>query len=267
MLRFVLSACLAALPSALTAQSIDDVVAARLLTGWRMDDGRHMAAIELQLAAGWKTYWRVPGDAGIPPRFDWSGSVNVASVAVHWPVPEVFDQNGYRSVGYGGAVVVPLEITPAGRGPDMVLGGDVEIGVCREVCVPVTLAFGSELPASAPSGAEAIRAALADRPMTAAEAGVGAVTCRFDPIDDGMKVSLSVEMAPLAPLEASVVELADPSIWISEPATTREGSRLLAVADLVPPEAAPFPVARRDLRITILGGGRAVDIHGCRAPG
>ena len=75
--RLALLASLAALgPGHATTQ--DDVLQATLLPGWQTASGSHMAAVDLTLAPGWKTYWRSPGDAGIPPRFDWSGSKNVA---------------------------------------------------------------------------------------------------------------------------------------------------------------------------------------------
>jgi DsbC/DsbD-like thiol-disulfide interchange protein len=80
-----------------------------------MENGGHMAAVELQLAPGWKTYWRSPGDAGIPPSFDWSGSENVKSVRLHWPAPEVFEANGMQTIGYHERLVLPVEITPRTR--------------------------------------------------------------------------------------------------------------------------------------------------------
>ena len=67
------------------------------LDGWRQPDGSRLAAVEIRLAPGWHTYWRVPGDAGIPPSFDWSGSSNLASVAYEWPRPEIFDSFGMRT--------------------------------------------------------------------------------------------------------------------------------------------------------------------------
>lgn len=266
--RYMLCAVLAVLPFAAPAQEIGDVVQAGLMPGWRMQSGRHMAALQLRLAPGWKTYWRAPGDAGIPPRFDWSGSGNVAAVAVHWPVPHVFDQNGLRSIGYSGEVVMPVEITPERAGEAIALVGRIEIGVCEDICVPVSLVLGAELPPEgAAEGSGAIRAALADRPMTAAEAGVGRVTCRTEPIPDGMRLTVTMELAPVAAEEAAVVEFADPGVWVSEALTAREGGRLTAVADLVPAGAAPFALARGDLRFTVLGGGRAVDIRGCAGAG
>lgn len=248
------------------AMDLDNVVSATLLSGWRMENGRHMAALEVQLAPGWKTYWRTPGDAGIPPQFDWSGSENVASVAVHWPAPEMFDQNGFTSVGYDVELVMPLEITPSGPG-EIRLGGGVQIGVCQDICIPVWLDLTAELPSEGAVGAETIQAALARRPMTAREAGVGAVTCDVVPTSDGMRVTMRMELPQIANNEDSVFEFADPEVWISEAQTVREGHELVAVAELVPAEAAPFSLARKDLRFTVLGGGQAVEVSGCTAPG
>ena len=69
-----------------------DGAAIRLLPGKAPAAGP--AGIEIKLAEGWKTYWRSPGDAGIPPTFDWSKSQNLGSIAVLWPAPSRFDDEG-----------------------------------------------------------------------------------------------------------------------------------------------------------------------------
>lgn len=255
----------AALAAPSFAQGIADVVDARILPGWRMEDGRHMAAVSLALDPGWKTYWRAPGDAGIPPRIVWSDAGNVQAVRAHWPVPIVFWQNGMRSVGYEREVVVPLEILTKRAGEDIVLDARLEIGVCEDICIPVTLDLSGVLPASGGAPNPEIRAALADRPMTEAEAGVRGVVCRTEPISDGLRVTVSIDMPPHFPNEETVVELADRSVWVSEPETRRDGTRLVTVAEMVPPEAQPFAMARSDVRVTVIGAGQAVDIQGCTA--
>jgi DsbC/DsbD-like thiol-disulfide interchange protein len=62
------------------AESPADMVQIRILPGWSRDDGSHMAALHLILAPGWKTYWRAPGDAGIPPMMDLEGSDNLSDI-------------------------------------------------------------------------------------------------------------------------------------------------------------------------------------------
>ena len=79
--------------AAAQAESFDmaDIVQAEVLPGWRTPSGTWMAALHLTLSPGWKTYWRVPGEAGIPPLFDIAASTNIAALAVHWPTPHVFE--------------------------------------------------------------------------------------------------------------------------------------------------------------------------------
>ena len=105
---------LALRPALAAATPPEDLVRAEILPGWQDGEGRHVAGLRLTMAPGWKTYWRAPGDAGIPPEFDWTGSHGVAGVEVRWPVPQVFDQSGMQSIGYHDEVVLPLEIRTTG---------------------------------------------------------------------------------------------------------------------------------------------------------
>src|ERR1700724_4458772 len=91
---------------------------ARLIAGSVMKaaDATYLhAGVEIRLDAGWKTYWREPGDSGVPPTFDFAGSDNVKSVTVLWPAPERFpDGAGGNSVGYIRRGRVPLRMAPQG---------------------------------------------------------------------------------------------------------------------------------------------------------
>src|SRR3978361_503586 len=60
--------------------------AVRLLAGAR-SSAVLLGGISFQLQPGWKTYWRTPGDSGVPPRFDFSKSENIEAVTVLWPAP------------------------------------------------------------------------------------------------------------------------------------------------------------------------------------
>jgi DsbC/DsbD-like thiol-disulfide interchange protein len=251
---------------AATASSASDLpselASAEILGGWREASGRHVAALRITLAPGWKTYWRAPGDAGLPPRFDWSSSRNVASVTPLWPVPHVFWQNGMRSVGYAEEVVLPLVVAPAAEGEPVRLSGRIDIGVCEDVCVPMSFDLTGDL--TAPGAPDAAIARAMDlRPLAAEAAGVTSVICRVEPIADGIRVSAAISMPRLGAEEAAILEFPDPSVWISEAATLREGGVLVATAEMVPPGGRPFALDRSDVRITVLAGDRGVDILGC----
>lgn len=263
-MRTLIAALFLALSAAAAAaQSVADVVRLELLTGWRQADGTHMAGLRIALAPGWKTYWRAPGEAGIPPSFDWSGSANLAGAQAHFPAPEIFTLNGIRSIGYRDGVVLPLALRPREAGEAIALSGTVELGVCESVCIPFEARIEASLPAGTGTGAAEIRAALAEAPLSAAEAGVRGVSCRVEPIRDGLRLTATVEMPALGRDEAAVIEAGDPSIWVSEVETRRQGGALRAAADLVPPQGTPFALDRSSLRITVLGGGRAAELRGC----
>ena len=86
-------------------------VTGRLIPGTKQEDGSRLAGLRLSMEPGWKTYWRSPGEAGIPPRFDWSASANVDSVEVLWPRPQVFTSFGLRTIGYSnqGCIAAPRD--------------------------------------------------------------------------------------------------------------------------------------------------------------
>lgn len=256
----------AAVPLVAGAQgfSVDDVVQAELLKGWRTASGSQMAALHIHLAPHWKTYWRAPGDAGIPPSFDWSGSQNLASVVFHWPRPQVFELNGTRSVGYVDDLVLPVEFVPKDATDPVGVKARVEIGVCNDICVPVEFELNAAL--AGPGGPEpAIKAALAENPLPAKAAGLSEFSCAVSPIKDGLRLTARIGLPAQGGEEMALFETSDPAIWVGATSTKREGGELVAGADLVPSEAAPFVLDRSKLRITVLGAERAVELDGCPA--
>lgn len=266
--RLALAAlALALLPVPASAEAVtqDQVLQAHLLPGWRTEGGAQMAGLRLDLAPGWKTYWRSPGDAGIPPEFDWSASRNVASVRVHWPAPTVFHTNGMQTIGYLDEVVLPVEVVPRDPARPILLVARVDLGLCNDICMPASLHLQTE--ATAPGTPDpAIRAALAARPETPGEAGVSGVGCTVEPIADGLRLTAVIQLPALGGTETVAVETADPTVWVSESVSERSGGQLLAVADLVPASRGPFALDRSALRLTVIGNRGAVEISGCPAP-
>lgn len=254
----------AALPA--RAQSVSDIVSAELLPGWTTPSGTHMAAIRLTLSQGWKTYWRSPGDAGIPPTFDWAGSENIRALRLHWPTPQVFHFNGMQTIGYARELVLPVEVWPERAGQPIRLETELDLGVCRDICVPATLSLSSDLRMADKPDNPAIRAALKARPATGREAGVRSHRCTVTAATGGLRMRAEIDMAALGPDEVVVIETADPAIWVAEATTRREGNRLFAETDLVAPDRKPFALDRSGLTISVLAKGRAVELSGCPAP-
>ena len=269
MIRTLLLACALALilpvtmPAPAAAQDGTAVVQAELRPGWRRADGTHIAALHLRLAPGWKTYWRAPGDAGIPPTFGWRGSRNLAGVSIIWPRPEVFDQAGMRSIGYTEELVLPLAVRPSGTG-DVVLEGDMQLGICHDICMPHSLSFSGRLDAATTVRDPLIAAALSDRPFTAGEIGGATVRCEITPGDGGtIALTVRIAMASAGGNEEVVVETGNPFLWVADPETQREGGTLVASTRIVHMEKRPFALNRGALTFTVLGDRHAVELEGC----
>jgi len=252
-----------ALAAPVAAQNFDDIVAVQVLPGWTTRDGAQIAGLEFTLAPGWHTYWRSPGEMGIPPMFGFSGSSNLADVAITWPRPDVYIQDGYRSIVYHDRVVLPMELRPQNTNAGIELQGQAEIGVCADICVPVTIAFRADLPAGASNRNPAIVAALLDRPQKAARAEVGAVACDIAPVEGGISITAAIDMPSVGSREFAVFEHPDPTVWVDNGVTARKGGRLTAQATFYPAPGQALLVDRSALTITVLAENAAVEILGC----
>ena len=255
MFKYVLAA-LMCLGTPALSQIPNDLARAEMAPGWR-DGTTHVAGLTIRMAPGWKTYWRAPGEAGIPPGFNWSGSSNVAGVDVRFPVPEVYEAHGMRSIGYSDQVTLPLVIRARDPSKPITLRGEIRIGVCEEICVPVSLEVETQLPASGARDGRLV-ALLNDQPDKG-----GALTCQITPIADGLRLSAAVSLPDMPGEEIAVIETGDPEVWVSSPKLTRKNDQLHADVELVAPTAKPFALARADVRMTVIAGGRAVEMLGC----
>jgi suppressor for copper-sensitivity B len=104
--------------------------------------------LHIQLKPTWKIYWRSPGDAGLPPQLDWSGSSNLASAEMRWPVPHRFTLFGLDTFGYEGEVVLPLMLRLNKPGEAADLKAKIRYLVCDpQICVPAEAALALTLPA------------------------------------------------------------------------------------------------------------------------
>jgi DsbC/DsbD-like thiol-disulfide interchange protein len=172
-LALIAGAILVTMPSSMAVDASawdgDARSGVRLIAGKAPADGSGAlrAGVELKLSPGWKTYWRYPGDSGVPPRFDFSRSTNVQSVTVGWPAPHRFSDAAGSSIGYRGGVIFPLRIVPQNASQPVTLRLDLQYAVCEKVCIPVDAKVALAPGSSASSQDAALAAAEAMVPAAA----------------------------------------------------------------------------------------------------
>jgi DsbC/DsbD-like thiol-disulfide interchange protein len=144
--------------------------AVRLIAGSPRPGGTVLrAGLEIKLQPGWKTYWRYPGDSGVPPRLHFETSENVRSVVVLWPAPQRFsDGAGGASIGYDRDVILPLHVLPRDPARPVALRLKLDYAICEKLCVPVDASAVLMLPAGKTSQDAALAAAEARVPRPVA---------------------------------------------------------------------------------------------------
>ncbi|MTH76573.1 protein-disulfide reductase DsbD domain-containing protein [Paracoccus aestuariivivens] len=230
------------------------LVSAELLPGWVTPEGRRMTAFALRLEPGWKTYWRSPGDAGVPPHFDWQGSQNIGAVKLLWPRPEAIESGGERTLGYHDTLILPIEIAPRTADAPTDLKAVVDFGLCDDICVPVQVSLTAPPPQDLPD--PRIEAALAQLPDLSADKP----DCRVEEIKDGMRVTAEFDNRD-APEVA--MELDDDQVWVSQPELAHHGETLRATAEFIDETGKPFALDAARVRLTLIGPDKAIEFEGC----
>jgi len=151
-------------------------------------DGTTLVGLQIDMPDNFKTYWRSPGESGIPTELNIDGSSGVSGAEIQWPYPTTEISNGFLDYVYRGPTLLPVSLRVAGGSATLV--ASVLMGVCSEVCVPVRAKFTLPLAFAAPDAAQNIRLAqalaLVPLPWPGAEAPFG--TIGFDAAVNGLRV-------------------------------------------------------------------------------
>ncbi len=266
-MKKIFALLIALLATPFAAHAGEDYGNVEFLNGWRLPDGSYQSAIAFNLNDGWKTYWRVPGPAGLMTTLNWTGSSNIADIRVDWPAPKVFESYGMYSFGFKHRLVLPVRITPQDKDKPVGIDLKMEFGVCSDICYPGNTRLSETLtPKSEVEGQEAIRAALANVATPAARGGVKSARCTLTPNGKGFNITADIRLKrPVQPDQLVVMEYDDPDIWIDIPALDISGRDIRASSRLDFYGSGMLSLDRSRLRITLLQGGRAVEILGCPA--
>src|SRR6476661_10014768 len=236
--------------------------AVRLLAGSRSGTVL-LGGIAFQLQPGWKTYWRTPGDSGVPPRFDFSKSENIEAVTVLWPAPMRFDDGaGGTSLGYQKQVILPLRIVAKNPDRPVMLRADINYAVCEKLCIPVEAS--AELPITSVASTEdsALFAALDTVPKPANVGDPNPLTIR-DVKRDGKSTVLVDVISPDDAGQISLFVEGPTPHWALPVPKMLEHSppgvkRFAFELDGLPPGTNPNGAA---LKLTLVGGDRSYEFN------
>ena len=235
--------------------------AVRLLAGSRSGPVL-MGGVAFTLQRGWKTYWRTPGDSGVPPRFDFSKSENIKAVTVLWPAPKKFDDGaGGHSLGYQNEIVLPLRIVAKNADRPVTLRADINYAVCEKLCIPVEASAELTFSSVASTEDSALSAALDTVPKPARVGDPNPLTIR-DVKRDG-KSAVLVDVTTSDAKDVNLfVEGPTPDWSLPVPKLLDHGPpgirRFAFALDGMPPGTNPDGAA---LKLTLVGADRAYEFN------
>jgi DsbC/DsbD-like thiol-disulfide interchange protein len=235
--------------------------AVRLLAGSR-SGAVLLGGIAFQLEAGWKTYWRTPGDSGVPPRFDFSKSENIEAVTVLWPAPTKFDDGaGGHSLGYHNQIVLPLRIVAKNPDKPVTLRAGINYAVCEKICIPVDANAELSFNSVASTEDSALFAALDTVPKPANVGDPNPLTIRDVKREGKSRVLVDV-VTPDAKEVNLFVEGPTPDWGLPVPGLLEHSppgvKRFAFELDGLPSGASPEGAA---LKFTLVGGDRSYEFN------
>lgn len=235
--------------------------AVRLLAGSR-SGAVLLGGIAFQLQPGWKTYWRTPGDSGVPPHFDFSKSENIEAVTVLWPAPLKFDDGaGGHSLGYHGQIVLPLRIVAKNADKPVTLRAAISYAVCEKLCIPVQANAELSFTSVASTEDSALFSALDTVPKPANVGDPNPLSIR-DVKRDGKSAVLVDVVSPDTRDVNLFVEGPSPDWALPVPKLIEHSppgvKRFAFELDGVPPGTNPAGAA---LKFTLVGGDRSYEFN------
>jgi thiol:disulfide interchange protein len=153
--------------------------------------------LQIEHQPHWHTYWKNPGDSGLPTTLAWQLPAGVAAGDIDWPTPKKLPVGPLVNYGYEGKLLLPVPLTVGSAFDAKVL--DIKLSaqwlVCKEVCIPQQGEFALSIPAQASTAghAQAFGAAQAARPQPAAGA-----QARAELVDDAKALRVTVTGLPAA---------------------------------------------------------------------
>ena len=211
------------------------------------------AALDLHLAPGWHTYWRQPGDAGVPPSFSFEGSRNLAASEVLYPAPTRMVEDGATIFGYRDDVVFPLRLQPQDPTRPIDLELKLAYAVCERVCIPARAEVHASLAAGTPSPAAkaALAAALRDVPVALSNAEADKLATIAPAA--GPVPTWTLTWQPGSPPPADLFAEAPDGWYVATRAGAAPGTFILTASEH-PPNAGSVEV-----RLTAKSAGHAVE--------
>eukprot|EP01037_Dinobryon_pediforme_P008989 gene8989-9069_t len=233
---------------------------ARVISAGRLGADHFQAGLQVELAPETITYWRNPGEAGLPPDFSFAGSENVLSAKLDFPAPKKLAEGGIAANGYDRNVVFPLDVTAAKPDLPVRLNYSFDYAVCEKICIPAKASGTLILPAQSGPYDALVSEALAQVPKIQPLADAAELSIlSLRPGDPGTNPEFIVSVrAPEGQVDL-FAEVPDLLFATIEPISLKTAPQIRTYKLRFDPVPAPMEISQQSVRLTLVAGHKAIE--------
>ena len=239
------------------------LVSAKITDGWIEKDQKLIFGLKIDLNKNWKTYWRLPGNAGLKPLFTFDKSENVFAAKIMWPSPIIFGEDNLWSIGYKDSVLLPVEVTPIDTSKPIKLEIQADIGVCDDVCIPVTLNVSYFATPGQNQENYEILGAILSKPIKSDDIGFQPPQCIIKNGELIMEFNEKNVKTGIENIELFVIEVGSSVFYVnSQKAYVFDDRITVSTKNSVETEL-PGVISRERIKTTIIGSNQSLEFVGC----
>ena len=236
---------------------------AKITDGWIEKDQKLIFGLKIDLNKNWKTYWRLPGNAGLKPLFTFDKSENVFAAKIMWPSPIIFGEDNLWSIGYKDSVLLPLEVTPIDTSKPIKLEIQADIGLCEDVCIPVTLNVSYFATPGQNQENYEILGAILSEPIKSDDIGFQPPQCIIKNGELIMEFNEKNVKTGIENIELFVIEVGSSVFYVnSQKAYVFDDRITVSTKNSVETEL-PGVISRERIKTTIIGSNQSLEFVGC----
>ena len=239
------------------------LVSAKITDGWIEKDQKLIFGLKIDLDKNWKTYWRLPGNAGLEPLFTFDKSENVLEAKIMWPSPIIFGEENLWSIGYKDSVLLPLEITPIDNSKPIKLEIQADIGLCEDVCIPVTLNVSYFATPGQNQENYEILGAILSEPIKSDDIGFKLPHCIIKNGELIMEFNQKNVNTGVENIELFVIEVGSSVFYVNSKKAYVFDDRITVSTKNSAETELPGLISRETIKTTIIGSNQSIEFVGC----
>ena len=244
----------------------DENIDISFLKAWDSKEAT-LYALFIKMKKNWKTYWKYPGDSGFSPEFKIIESNNLKKIAISWPTPKVFFENGSVINGYKEELILPIFFYKEKSSKKIDFKLNFLMGFCDDICIPIKFIISSKNALKANELKNKLVSNSLEKMPQDLSNSKNLIECEVKKINKKMKLLSKFDSNFFSnnhSIDQLILEYLDGQIWFSEISKTNERFEFLSTINSF--EDNNFFLDKSKIEYTIITRSGGFQQKGCKSP-